>query len=172
MTMHLIAGAVALAGIATTPFLLPSSTVVERSAVLDASAEKIFSLIASNAGYQRFNPHKAKDPDLRIDLHGPDRGVGSGFAFVGQDGRGTQTITAVQENQSVTMLIDLGPMGKPVTTFRLEPADDGTRVTWSTRTDFGINPFGRVLALFLDGMLGADYELGLKMLGDAAADRA
>ncbi len=172
MTSHLILAALVVAGIAATPFLLPASTIVKRSAVVDAPAERIFPMIASNSGYQRFNPWKARDPKLKITMLGPDSGVGSGFAFDGQGGKGTQTITALEENASVTMQLDLGPMGRPVTTFRLEPAGERTKVTWSTRAEFGMNPIGRVLGLFLDGMLGSDYELGLKLLGDAAADRA
>ncbi len=172
MTTPLILGAIAVVGVAAVPFLLPASTIVKRSAIVNAPAETIFPMIASNSGYQRFNPWKAQDPDLKITMHGPDRGIGSGFAFDGKGGKGSQTITALEDNSSVTMLLDLGAMGQPVTTFRLEPAGERTRVTWSTRAEFGMNPIGRVFGLFLDGMLGSDYELGLKLLGDAAGNRA
>ncbi|MEN0001955.1 MAG: SRPBCC family protein, partial [Pseudomonadota bacterium] len=108
------------------------------------------------------------DANLKITMHGPSHGIGSGFAFDGKDGTGTQTIIAMEENKSVTMQIDLGAMGKPVTQFRLAPMDGKTEVTWSTKSDFGFNPVGRVFGLFLDGMLGPDYELGLRELNKAA----
>ncbi|MCY6382996.1 SRPBCC family protein [Hoeflea prorocentri] len=171
MNTYLTVGAIAVAIIVATPFLLPASKTVERSAIVPAPANEVFPVIASNEGYQRFNPYKQKDPDLKITMHGPSSGVGSGFAFEGKDGKGTQTITALDDNRSVTMLIDLGAMGKPVTTFGLEPAADGTKVTWSTRMEFGMNPVGRVFGIFLDRMLGPDYELGLKLLAGTVSSR-
>ena len=167
----IIIGAV-IAAIVALPFLLPSEKTVARSAVIDAPAADLYALIASNKGYQRFNPYKDTDPDLAITLHGPDAGVGSGFAFKGKEGAGTQTITAAVPDRSVTMQIDLGAMGRPVTTFTLEPAGTGTKVTWSTRSAFGMNPVGRVFGLFLDGMLGGVYERGLANLERAAAQPA
>ncbi|MEL6920617.1 MAG: SRPBCC family protein [Pseudomonadota bacterium] len=168
MNTYLTIGAIAVAAIVAVPFVLPSSRTVERSAIIEAPAEKVFALVASNEGYQSFNPYKVKDDKLKITMHGPSSGVGSGFAFDGKDGKGTQTIIALEENKSVTMQIDLGPMGKPVSKFTLVPTNGNTEVTWTTRSDFGFNPIGRVVGLFLDGMLGPVYELGLDELNKAA----
>lgn len=181
MQSWIIISAIAVAAVAVAPYALPSSKTVERVATIKAPVDKVFSLIASREGYQRFNPYKVKDPDLKITMHGPSSGIGSGFAFDGKDGKGTQTIVALEENRSVTMQIDLGAMGRPVTTFLLEPSSglhepssgllepsSGTTiVTWSTKSDFGMNPIGRVFGLFLDGMLGPDYETGLRKLAQA-----
>ncbi len=168
MNTYLTIGAVAFAAIVAVPFVLPSSKTVERSAVIEAPAEKVFALVSSNEGFQTFNPYKVNDENLKITMHGPSHGIGSGFAFDGKDGKGTQTIVAMEENKSVTMQIDLGAMGKPVTEFRLTPQGGKTEVTWSTKSDFGFNPIGRVVGLFLDGMLGPVYELGLEELNKAA----
>ncbi|MEO0544476.1 MAG: SRPBCC family protein [Pseudomonadota bacterium] len=168
MNTYLTIGAIAVAAVVAVPFVLPSSKTVERSAVIEAPADKVFALVASNEGYQSFNPYKVKDENLKITMHGPSHGIGSGFAFDGKDGKGTQTIVAMEENRSVTMQIDLGAMGKPVTEFRLSPQNGNTEVTWSTKSEFGFNPIGRVVGLFLDGMLGPVYELGLEELNKAA----
>jgi hypothetical protein len=150
-------------------YALPSATTVTRSAVINANADTIYPLIASSQGFQRFNPYCDADPELTIELFGPENGVGSGFAFNGKEGKGTQTIIEAEQNSQVTMQIDLGAMGKPIQTFRLEDQGDGTRVTWSTRADFGINPVGRVFGLFLDKMLGKTYERGLVNLANVVA---
>ncbi|MEO1746124.1 MAG: SRPBCC family protein [Pseudomonadota bacterium] len=168
MNTYLTIGAIAVAAIVAVPFVLPSSKTVERSAVIEAPADKVFALVASNEGFQSFNPYKVTDENLKITMHGPSHGVGSGFAFDGKEGKGTQTIVAMEDNKSVTMQLDLGPMGKPVTEFRLTPNGETTKVTWSTKSDFGFNPIGRVVGLFLDGMLGPTYELGLNELNKAA----
>ncbi|GIT89643.1 hypothetical protein JANAI62_08720 [Jannaschia pagri] len=153
-----------IAALAAAPFALPAQVHVERSAVIDAAPETLFALIASNQGYQSFNPYAAKDPDLKIALHGPASGVGSGFDFDGKDGKGSQVVAAVEENRSVTMAIDLGAMGQPTQTFHLTPEAGGTRVTWGMNMAFGANPIGRVMGLFMDKMVGGTFDAGLANL--------
>jgi hypothetical protein len=172
MNTYLAIGGAIVAALIAAPYVLPSSKTVERTATIGAPAEQIYPLLASSQGFQTFNPYKAKDPNLNIAFSGPEQGVGASFAFDGKDGKGTQTIIAMQENRSVTMEIDLGLMGKPVTTFRLQPKGEQTEVTWSTKSDFGMNPIGRVFGLFLDGMLGPDYEQGLDLLNQATRNQA
>lgn len=174
MTLTTIAavGSAVLVALIAAAYALPDHKVVERTAVIEATPYAIYPLLTSSAGFQTFNPYKDADPDLEITFQGPTEGVGSGFAFSGRDGRGTQTITALQENASVTMQIDLGSMGQPVQTFTLEPISNGTRVVWSVESQFGMNPIGRVFGLFLDGMLGETYERGLENLSRVVAEQA
>ena len=80
MTTMIAMGAVAVAAIVAIPLFLPNHATAERSAVIAAEPGELFPLIASNSGYQRFNPYKAKDPDLKIEMFGPASGIGSGFA--------------------------------------------------------------------------------------------
>ncbi len=145
-------------------FLLPSSVTVERTKVIAAEDAKLFALISGNENFQTFNPYKDTDPKLAITLSGPANGIGSAFAFKGVEGEGTQTITAVEPNRSVTMQIELGAMGKPIQNFQLAPVNGGTEVKWRVTSDFGYNPAGRVFVLFMDGMLGPIYERGLNNL--------
>ena len=170
MTLTTLAaiGGIAVLVLTAAPFVLPDHRTVERSAVIEAPPEVLFPLLASSQGFQTFNPYKDTDPDLDITFSGPATGVGAAFAFSGKEGRGTQTITALEDNRSVTMQIDLGAMGQPVQTFTLEPQEGGTRVVWSVESRFGMNPIGRVFGLFLDGMLGPVYERGLGNLAAVA----
>lgn len=164
-TIALAGGALAL--IALVPYALPASVTIEREAVINAPPAKVYGLLKSAEGFQTFNPWTDADPALEITLSGPDTGIGSAFTFKGKDGEGTQTITALDPDRSVVTEIDLGPMGKPVQSFTLEPSGDGVRVIWSTTADFGLNPIGRVMGLFMDGQLGPVYEQGLKNLATA-----
>ena len=53
----------------------------------------------------------------------------------------------------------------------LEPAEGGVKVVWVDAGDLGMNPMSRWFGLFLDGMIGPDFEKGLakmKRLGEAA----
>ncbi|MFL4468685.1 SRPBCC family protein [Tateyamaria armeniaca] len=152
------AGVLALAAAGT--LLLPRHVHVERHATLQGAPEAVLALAASNTGYQEFNPYLSADPALKIAPFGPETGVGSGFAFDGKDGKGTLVIAAVNET-AVHYDIDLGPMGQPTQTIKAEPVPEGVRVTWSMDSDMGFNPVGRVMGLFLDGMIGKTFETGL-----------
>ncbi|MEL7183831.1 MAG: SRPBCC family protein [Pseudomonadota bacterium] len=170
MTLTSIAAtlAIAVAAIGVATLALPRHVSVERSAVLPAAPDAVLALAASNEGFQRFNPYKSKDPDLAIDLFGPATGVGSGFRFDGKDGKGSQTISTVT-SQAVVYAIDMGALGQPVQTIEAVPTDAGTKVTWRVDSDTGFNPVFRVFGLFMDGMMGPTFELGLRNLADATA---
>ena len=167
-TIALTAAALAII-LPLTTFLLPQTTTVTRSATMPAAPDAIFNLVSSNQGYQVFNPYKSADPNLKIDLFGPDQGVGSGFHFDGKDGTGSQTVAAVEQDKSVLFHIDLGVMGKPIQRVTLTPVANGTNVTWDMESDAGYNPIKRVFGLFLDGMLGGTLDQGLANLNQATA---
>lgn len=158
------AGVLALAAAGT--LLLPRHVHVERQATLAAAPEAVLALAASNTGYQQFNPYLTADPALNIAPFGPDAGVGSGFAFDGKDGKGTMVVAKVSD-RAVHYDIDLGPMGRPTQTIATAPTDQGVLVTWSMDADMGFNPVGRVMGLFLDGMMGKTFEQGLGNLAAA-----
>ena len=171
MTNFAIAASLAaLVGVA--PLALPSRVLVERSATIDASPAEVFALVNSNRGFQQFNPYLDADPDLDIFLSGPEFGPGSAFAFDGRDGKGTQTITSIQQDRQVVMQIDLGARGRPLQTFDLTPTAGGTAVRWSVDSDLGLNPVARIFGLFLEGMVGPTIERGLENLSTAARTAA
>ncbi|MEN0087169.1 MAG: SRPBCC family protein [Pseudomonadota bacterium] len=151
-----------IAAIALVALLLPRKVIVTRSTEVAMSPGELVARVASTKGFQTFNPYCTTDPSLKITPFGPEAGVGAGFRFEGKEGKGTQTVTAVTGN-SVTHLIDLGAMGKPVQLIKAEPnASGGSQVTWTVTSDMGFNPIFRIFGLFMDKMLGKTYELGLK----------
>jgi len=157
----LILGAVA-------SFALPRHVSVERTAVLDADAPTILALAASNEGFQSFNPYRTLDPNLTVDMFGPISGVGSGFYFDSKDGTGSQTVSEVTAAK-IVYTIDMGPLGQPIQSITTQPTDTGTAVTWRVDSDLGFNPVFRVFGLFMDGMMGPTFEIGLENLAKAAA---
>ncbi len=150
-----------IAAIALVALLSPRKVIVTRNAEVPLSPADIIDRVASTKGFQTFTPYCTTDPNLKITPFGPEAGVGSGFRFEGKEGKGTQTIIAVTDS-SVTHLIDLGAMGKPVQQIKAEPSANGSKVTWTVTSDMGFNPVFRIFGLFMDRMLGKTYELGLK----------
>lgn len=157
----------AIAVLALASLLLPRKVVVTRHMDVSLLPESVIERVSSTEGFQTFNPYCTTDPKLKITPFGPASGVGSGFCFEGKEGKGTQTVTGLTAD-SVTHLIDLGAMGKPVQTIEAKPFGTGARVTWTVASDMGFNPIFRVFGLFMDRMLGKTYELGLKNIAALA----
>ncbi|MEM9901302.1 MAG: SRPBCC family protein [Pseudomonadota bacterium] len=157
-----------LAALTAATLALPRHVSVERSSLIDASPSEILALAASNAGYQRFNPYQTIDPDLEVAFFGPASGVGSGFHFDSRDGTGSQIVAEVTQTE-VFYVIDLGRMGQPTQSIAAVATEAGTEVTWRMQSDMRMNPVFRVFGLFMDGMMGPTFELGLENLAEAAA---
>lgn len=157
-----------VAALAVATLALPRHVNIERSAIVDATPEAVIDLAASNTGYQAFNPYQDLDANLQIETFGPASGVGSGFFFESKDGVGQQTVSAVTSDR-VTFALDLGPLGQPTQAISAVAVDGATEVTWTMDMDLGMNPVFRVMGLFMDGMIGPNFELGLANIADAAA---
>lgn len=170
MTKTLKTIAIATVSIAATAvaatMLLPRDVTVTRTATIAAAPAAILAIAASNEGYQRFNPYKATESALTIELMGPASGVGSAFRFTTPDMTGTQTVSAVSDSR-VDYALDLGFMGRPNQSIEARPGAGGSTVTWTMTADLGFNPIARVMGLFMDDMQGPVFETGLKNLGDA-----
>ncbi len=159
-------GAGFIAVVAAGTMLLPRNVRVERVATIAAAPADVIVMAASNAGYQKFNPYKKADPALKIELFGPESGVGSGFKFDGKDGKGSTVISKVGADR-VDYAIDLGFMGKPNQSIAAVADGAGSKVTWTMNADMGFNPIGRVMGLFMDGMVGPTFESGIKSIDEA-----
>jgi hypothetical protein len=157
------AGAIAILVAATQ--LLPRNIVVQRSGTVAAAPAAILTLAASNEGYQKFNPYLKADPAMKLEMFGPSSGVGSGFKFDSKDGKGTAVVTSVSAD-SVDYALDLGSNGTPNQKISVVADGAGSKVTWTMNADMGYNPIGRVVGLFLDGMIGPSFESGLKLMGE------
>lgn len=156
------------AALAVAALALPRHMSIERTAVINAAPEAVIALAASNTGYQAFNPYRDLDPNLQVEMFGPASGVGSGFSFESKDGAGQQTVASVTSDQ-VVFDLDLGPLGQPTQAISAVAVDGGAEVTWSMDMDLGMNPVFRVMGLFMDGMIGPNFELGLANIADVAA---
>jgi hypothetical protein len=48
--------------------------------------------------------------------------------------------------------------------LKLEPDADGTLVTWTNEGEMNRNPLNRFMGLFMDRLVGPDFEAGLQQL--------
>lgn len=169
--------AVVLVGLA---FVLPDRVHVERSITIARPQSQIYLLLSNLRRFNEWSPWYAKDPAARYTFSGPDGAVGARLAWSSQKpdvGEGSQTVVALKPNESIALELDFGDMGKSNANFRLATVSNETRVTWSLDSElplnldgrFAWNVVGRYMGLFMDRLVGRDFENGLLRLRELAA---
>lgn len=150
----------------------PSEMHVERSAVINAPAPKVFALINDFREWPKWSPWEDIDPQMKKTLSGSASGPGAVYEWQGNSdvGKGRMEITGASEPSSVTIKLDfLEPYeGHDITVFTLTPTGDQTNVRW---TMDGPSPYVmKVMSVFMnmDKMIGGDFEKGLGRLKAAA----
>lgn len=145
-------------------YLLPRNVIVERQIVIDAAPEEVFEHIKSLQRFTEWSPWSGRDPDMQMAFSGPEEGVGNAMEWSSDEpsvGSGRQEIVSYVENERVTTELDFGGMGTAEAWWILYDIDAGTGVTWGLNADMGNSPIGRWMGLFMDNMVGPDYEAGL-----------
>ncbi len=143
---------------------LPRQLRIERSAVVSASPEVVYTALLSPARFHQFNPFRDVHADLKGTVSGPEQGIGATYTWESGGGSGSQTIVSLKPNAEVRMQLELGIRGRPMQTFRIQPDAAGSKVSWIQDADLGYNPVARIMGLSLDGKLGPIYEQGLNKL--------
>ncbi|RRS04811.1 polyketide cyclase [Aquabacterium soli] len=167
--------AVALAALLLYAATRPDTFAVQRSALIQASPDKLFPLINDLHQFNTWNPYARKDPAMRIDYRGPASGPGAAFDFSGNKdaGKGSIEVTGGQAPTRVDMRLDMvEPFeGHNQIAFTLTPQGQATQVTWAMH---GPSPYlSKVIGIFLDmdHMIGRDFEAGLARLKATAETR-
>jgi Polyketide cyclase / dehydrase and lipid transport len=169
--MLLIAGTGA--GLAYAVSKKPDTFTITRSALLAVQPEALFAQVDDFRAWRAWSPWEGLDPALQRSYDGPAAGVGARYAWSGNGkaGAGSMMIReSVPASRIVLDLVFTRPMpAHNSTEFRFEPAQGGTRVTW-TMTGQN-NLMGKLFAVFVDvdKMVGKSFEQGLAKLGEVAS---
>lgn len=148
-------------------FVLPEKVHVERSIVIARPASEVYAVINSYRRFNEWSPWYALDPTAKYTVSGPVSGVGAKQTWESKNdnvGSGNQEIVATEPNKMVKTQLDFGDMGRPVAVFTIEPIEKDVKLTWSLDADMGKSPVRRYFGLFMDSMVGKDYEIGLAKL--------
>jgi Polyketide cyclase / dehydrase and lipid transport len=177
MTKTLILSAIvlAIAGVLAYAASRPDTFRVQRSASIEATAERLYPLINDMRQFNTWNPYNLKDPNVKGTYRGPASGPGAGYDFQGNKDVGKGSIQIVESSppQTVTMKLDMiEPFeGHNTVEFTLAPNGATTDVTWAMH---GPSPFmAKLVGVFMnmDRMIGRDFEAGLANLR-AKAEKA
>ena len=134
--------------------LLPAKTHVERTSEIDAPPQAVYALINDFRRFNEWSPWAGIDPAASYRFQGPERGLGAKMSWSSENrqvGSGSQEIIADEPYRRLAVALDFGDMGEAVAHYRLEPLDDGTRITWSFDADHGSHLLRRFFGLFMTG---------------------
>jgi uncharacterized protein YndB with AHSA1/START domain len=147
-------------------FLLPRTYKIERTIVVKAKPEAVFPLFADLKRWKEWGAWQERDPGMKTSFSAKTTGVGAWSAWESKsEGNGKMTIKTVEEPKRVTYLLEFPDMGMGSEgSMALEPVADGVKIVWIDAGDLGMNPLSRWFGLFLDGMIGPDFEKGLAKL--------
>jgi effector-binding domain-containing protein len=149
-----------------TSLFLPKTVYVERSLVMNAPSGVIFKEINTVKDWQKWSAWFRLDPKMQMTYFGPESGSGAGYSWKSDNknvGEGKMTITASGVDSILTSM-DFGSHGSPTAVFKFSKEGAATRVVWRMKMELGMNPIAKIFSLFMDKMVGPDFDKGLHNL--------
>jgi uncharacterized protein YndB with AHSA1/START domain len=160
--------AVAIAVVLILAATKPDTFRIERSAVINAPAEKIFGVLSDFHQWGGWSPWEHKDPDMKRTYGGPERGKGAVYGWEGDKNVGTGRMEILEANTPSKLAIKLD-FFKPfeahnTAEFTMLPQGNATNVHWVMHGPS--NFMSKVMGVFMnfDKMVGKDFEQGLANL--------
>ena len=133
--------------------------------VINAKPEAVLAQVADLHSWKGWGAWQERDPQMKITYSPQAGGVGSWSAWESKsEGNGKMTITEISASK-VTYRLEFPDMGMQSTgTMEVAAVAGGVRLLWVDSGDLGLNPMNRWVGLFLDKMIGPDFERGLANL--------
>jgi uncharacterized protein YndB with AHSA1/START domain len=147
-------------------FLLPAGFKVQRSMDISAPADTVYTLLATPTEWKRWSVWTQRDPAMAIEYAGAASGAGATWSWRSKtEGNGTMTFVEADAGRRLTYRLAFPDFGMQSSGLLLvEPAGSAVRVTWTNEGSMGNNPLNRWFGLFMDRLVGPDFEAGLANL--------
>jgi len=148
-----------------------SETTMSRTAVVEAPADIVFAQVNDLHNWNDWSPWKEMDPEMKVEYQNGGVGKDASYTWKGEEvGSGKLTILESTPNTYIKTALEFDGRGGSFGGWNLEEKEGQTVVTWSMTSVAGMDPLGRAFNLFLDGMLGPDFEKGLAKLSKISKD--
>ncbi len=161
-----ITGAIVLF-VGVTFTLVPAEYGVSRTREIPVACDVVFDHVNNVVLAQTWSPWKDGDDTMKVTLGSPTEGVGAWYSWTSENsGEGKLTIKVAERCERIENALDFGAMGKGVGYWTFEASgDDSTKVTWGMKARAS-GVMDRWFGLFIDGMVGPQFERGLELLDD------
>jgi hypothetical protein len=145
------------------PLFISRDPNYEKSVLIAASKERVWSHVSTLAAMDAWSPWNARDPDMHTTLTGKDGEPGAKKAWISDKknvGEGSRTIVAVDKpNKMRTKLEFIKPFKSEADAYiNLDSEDEKTRVTWGfeSRMAYPMN----IMKLFMNFEKNMDKDFG------------
>jgi hypothetical protein len=156
--------------------LLPSSRSLSESVETNRRMTIVYDTINSLRRFDDWNPLALRDPNMKMELSGPESGVGARLDYssdIENVGSGSWEIVESTENERVLYTIENNARGdNKRMEFLLEPTGRSGRnvqITQKYRVDYGWDLLGRYSGLYVSRNVGDTMKLGLSRLSNMLA---
>jgi len=153
-------------------YMLPGEVRVERSAVIAAPPDRVFTIAGELRRFPEWSPWVEADPSTRFSFEGPQDGAGQLMRWASNNpmvGSGTMTVTEALPFVRLATTSDYTGFGTSTATMSFSPEGAGTRVTWVFQSRLpGV--IDRWAGLGMDKTIGAEFTAALGKL-KALAER-
>jgi len=146
-------------------FFLPRQYRVERAIIINARPEIVMAQAAVLPSWKAWSAWHRRDPAMKLAYSDQKTGVGAWSSWESKnEGNGKMTITELTPSK-MTYRLEFPDYGMQSTgTFELKPEAGGVRVVWADAGDLGMNPMNRWFGVFMDKLIGTNFEKGLSNL--------
>ncbi len=150
----------------------PAEFRVERSASIGAPPDVVFARLADFGSWSAWSRWETLVPAMKRVVSGPPATIGHAYAWSGNDdvGEGRMTVTGLAPVERIAIRLEFLEPWKATneTVFTVAREGDGCRVTWTMSGTNGFLAKALGLVMNIDGMVGTDFEAGLRNLGEVA----
>lgn len=156
--------------------VLPSHRHISESVETNRKMTIVYDTVNNLRRFKDWNPLVLRDPNIQLNVTGPDAGVGARLDYTSSEGyigKGSWEIVESIPNEKVVIKIEDPRRGHDKTTqFLLEPSGKNNRNVKITQTydvDYGWNLLGRYAGLYVSRHVGDDIKLGLGRMSNMLA---
>ena len=161
--------------LAVVGFLLPRNVRVVRTTTINANPATVYNIVNDLKTYDEWMPWNKIDSAMQKEYGPTTTGEGAWYAWKSDNknvGEGKLTITESVPGKLVKTRLDFKGFDNPgLSGWELSEKNGSTDINWFMDSDMGRNPFGHIVGLFMDKMMGSDFEKGLtdlKKLAESA----
>lgn len=142
--------------------ILPKTFTSEREITINKPVSEVYSYLKFIKNQDNYGVWQLSDPNMEKSYEGTDGTVGFKYSWNSEEmGKGSQTITKIEENSRFETKLDFG-FGEPATAYFITEASSPsqTKVLWGI---IGKSPWPwNIVSYFYD--MGNDFDTGLQNL--------
>ena len=143
---------------------LPSKVHIERSIMVNNTPDVPYDLINDLTKFNDWSPWYEIDTNAAYSNSELKSGVGAWILWKSNNadvGNGKLTITESKPNELIVTKLEVEGWDPSAASYLFITENNTTKIIWTMDSDMGYNIIGRWFGLFMDNLIGKDYDKGL-----------